>query len=109
VTDESNVVHLPVQPSESGPASAESAQPWGSVSEAEMGQHVDAAMDWLGGNPGSDHLDAAYAIAQRQGGALGHSQWPEFVGRVRGEAELKRDLLARVEEHQAEAEPEVER
>jgi hypothetical protein len=109
VTDESNAVHLPVQRSEIGRAPAVSERLSGSVSEEEMGQHVDAAMGWLSGNPGGDHLDAAYAIAQQQGAALGRSQWPEFVGRVREEAGLKRELVTWVEEHQAEAEPEVER
>jgi hypothetical protein len=87
MTDEGNVVHLPVPRSEDGPSPAAPAQPWGPVSEAEMGQHVDGAMVWLRAHPGTDHLDAAYAIAQRQGGALGHSRWPGFVARVREGAE----------------------
>ena len=52
-----------------------------------MGQQVDGAMVWLREHPGSDHLDAAYAIAQQQGSALGQSQWPGFVARVREDAE----------------------
>jgi hypothetical protein len=87
MTDEDNVVHLPVRRSEDDPAPAISAERWRPVSDADMGQHVDGAIVWLREHPGSDHLDAAYAIAWRQGGALGHSQWPEFVARVREEAE----------------------
>jgi hypothetical protein len=87
MTDEGNVVHLPVRRSEDGPAPAVSADRWGSVSDAEMGQHLGLAIVWLREHPGGDHLDAAYAIAQRQGGALGQSQWPEFVARIREEAE----------------------
>jgi hypothetical protein len=87
MTDEGNLVHLPVRRSEGGPAAAVSEERWGAVSDADMGQHVDRAIAWLREHPGSDHLDAAYAIAQRQGGALGQSQWPEFVARIREEAE----------------------
>jgi hypothetical protein len=88
MTDEGNVVHLPVQRSEDGPAPAAPAQSWGAVSEMEMCQHMDLAIAWLREHhPGSDHLDAVYAIAQRQGGALGQSQWPGFVARVREDAE----------------------
>ena len=87
MTEEGNVVHLPVPRSEEGPAPSVSAERWAAVSEAEMGQQVDGAMVWLREHPGSDHLDAAYAIAQRQGSALGQSQWPGFVARVREDAE----------------------
>jgi hypothetical protein len=87
MTDEGNLVHLPVRRSKDGPAPAVSAERWGAVSDADMGQHVDLAIVWLREHPGSDHLDAAYAMAQRQEGALGQSQWPEFVARVREEAE----------------------
>jgi hypothetical protein len=87
MTDEGNVVHLPVSRSEGRPPPAVSAERWEAVSDAEMGQHVDGAIVWLREHPGSDHLDAAYAIAQRQGGALGQSRWPEFAARVREEAE----------------------
>jgi hypothetical protein len=87
MTEEDNVVHLPVQGSEESPAAAAPAERWGTVTEAEMVHQVELAMVWLREHPDSDHLDAAYAIAQRQWGALGQAQWPEFVARVREGAE----------------------
>jgi hypothetical protein len=58
--------------------------------------HVDEAVEWLRDHPGSDHLEAATAIANRVD-ELGRARWPEFVARVRAcacaEAPIPNDRL----------------
>jgi hypothetical protein len=74
-----------------------------------MADHVEQAMAWLRENPGSDHLDAAYAVAQRSDSYTpGRYQWPEFVGRVRTEASETREAQPLVDQERAEAEVERE-
>jgi hypothetical protein len=51
-----------------------------------MDQHVREAMVWWREHPGSDHLDAASAVAG-QAGELGRARWPEFVATVQAAVE----------------------
>jgi hypothetical protein len=51
-----------------------------------MDQHVREAMVWWREHPGSDHLDAATAVAGLTG-ELGRARWPEFVATVQAAVE----------------------
>ncbi len=49
---------------------------------AETKAAIEQALDWHREHPGSDYLDAAFAVAGHAGD-LGHSRWPVFVDAVR--------------------------
>ncbi len=49
---------------------------------ADTREAIEQALDWHREHPGSDYLDAAFAVAGRTG-ELGTSRWPQFVDAVR--------------------------
>jgi hypothetical protein len=108
MSDESNVIYLRTAPVNKGvdPGTGVIRD---ALTDAAMAEDVREAMAWLRENPGSDHLDAAYEVAQRSGSyALARYQWPEFVGRVRTEASETREAQPLVDQERAEAEVERE-
>ncbi len=61
---------------------------------------IEQALAWHREHPGSDYLDAAFAVAGHAGD-LGHSRWPAFVDAVR-ESVAAADAWRQIEAREAE-------